>query len=81
MKRYCCGDAVCDVLKEMEPGKTILGYEMYGRVLEQLRKHGSKAHPLGESVARRYRERKGRYGIHSTSGVSEYTKIEESGGK
>ena len=67
-------EAVRRVLKEMEPGNSLLGYQLYGRVLETLRKNGSTAHPLDSTVLRRVREQADFFGVTAKSGVSKYTK-------
>lgn len=66
--------AVVNVCRDMYPGQTLLGYEFYERVLQELRNAGNANRPLSDTVLRRFREVRELCGMESSQSVSEYTK-------
>lgn len=68
--------AVINVCEQLQPGETLLGYELYNRTLAELRKHGSKKRPLSDTVLRRFREVREICNMESQISVSKYTKKE-----
>lgn len=66
--------AVINVCRDMYPGQTLLGYEFYERVLQELRNAGNTNRPLSDTVLRRFREVRDLCGMVSSQSVSEYTK-------
>lgn len=66
--------AVINVCAALKPGEMILGYEMYERVLAEMKRHGDFRRPLQETVAKDYRNVRELCNMESTSGISEYTK-------
>lgn len=65
--------AVINVCEKLHPGQTILGYEMYDRVLAEMRRNGDFRRPLQETVARRFRDVRDLCRIETLTG-SEYRK-------
>lgn len=74
MSKLTIKQSVINVCNKLQPGQTILGYELYDLVLADLIRNGYPGRPLQETVAKRYREVRDSVGMFSVSGISEYTK-------
>lgn len=73
-KKLSIRQAVINVCNRLEEGEVLLGYQLYNRVLGELRASGSKKRPLSGTVLRQYRVVRELCGMESKIGVSEYKK-------
>lgn len=81
MKEITIKQAVINVCENLDPGSTLLGYQLYNKVIHELRKAGNTNKPLSDTVLRRFREVRDLCGMESYISVSKYHKKEQLHGK
>jgi len=76
MEKITVKQAVINVCEKLEPGTTLLGYQLIRKVRIEMLIHGNFKKPLGATILREYRLVKGMCEMDSHIGDSKYRKLE-----